>query len=314
MAWGTPKTDWSIVDGVTADDLNRIEGNIGELITSNIYYGSATGTNAKVITLNPAPILLYEGLALSFKNVTANTGSVTLNVNGLGAKTIIKANGKALSSGNLKAGSIYTVRYNGTNFILQGEGGSGNAISSEVLVGKTFTNDDGEFTGTMINRSGTTVSGTRRASGSGYVDLSMPEGYYNGATNTRVRASDINLIGPYIKKGISIFGIAGTLGEKAARGEAYNTTGSSEFIDIYNLGFKPRVVVAKAADQGDKNRWAAVYTYTPWLYGDLDFRIADNGSVYTNNSQLISDNHFRLQVDSISRRLWYWMAFGSEDY
>jgi len=29
--WITPKTDWSIVDGVSVDDLNRIEGNMVEL-------------------------------------------------------------------------------------------------------------------------------------------------------------------------------------------------------------------------------------------------------------------------------------------
>ncbi len=86
-------------------------------------YGTATGTNALAITLNPVPTAYVDGMALSFKNTTQNTGAVTINVNGLGAKSVLKSNGLALASGNLKANSVYTIRYNGTNFILQGEGG-----------------------------------------------------------------------------------------------------------------------------------------------------------------------------------------------
>lgn len=90
--------------------------------TAHVRYGAASGTNAKTITLNPAPTSLVEGFAVSFKNVTENTNAVTININGLGAKPVVKSNGTPLTSGNLKANSIYTVRYNGSSFILQGEG------------------------------------------------------------------------------------------------------------------------------------------------------------------------------------------------
>jgi hypothetical protein len=117
---------------------------------SHNRYGVDIGTaNAKVITLNPVPTSLVAGFSLRFKNDIANTGAVTLNVNGLGAKAIVKNGGVALSSGNLKAGGLYTVAYDGTSFILQGEGGSGNAVASDLLSGKTATTDAGEITGTM---------------------------------------------------------------------------------------------------------------------------------------------------------------------
>jgi hypothetical protein len=125
--WQTPITTWGqpgqTVPG--ADDFNRIEGNIDILGKYDRApgYGTAIGTNAKTITLDPAPESYYEGLCFAFKNATQNTGAVTINVNGMGAKAIKKPNGNDLVSGNLKAGSVYTVRYNGTNFILQGEGG-----------------------------------------------------------------------------------------------------------------------------------------------------------------------------------------------
>lgn len=79
-------------------------------LTSHVRYGVGTGTNAIAVPLVPAPTALVEGMALSFKNTTTNTAATTLNVNGLGAKPIDKSNGGALTSGNLKAGSIYTVR------------------------------------------------------------------------------------------------------------------------------------------------------------------------------------------------------------
>lgn len=113
-------------------------------------YGTASGANAKTITLNPAPTSLGGGFSLRFKNTTANTGAVTLNINGLGAKPIIKNGGLALSSGNLKVGGIYTVVYDGTDFILQGERGEyGTATPVDVLKGKTFGTENGIMTGTF---------------------------------------------------------------------------------------------------------------------------------------------------------------------
>lgn len=89
-------------------------------------YGIATGTNAKSVTVNLPVEQLIDGMAVVFKNQTANTGAVTLNVNGLAAKPIKNADGLDLLNQVLKANSIYTVRYNAAteNFILQGEGGS----------------------------------------------------------------------------------------------------------------------------------------------------------------------------------------------
>lgn len=53
-------------------------------------------------------------------------------------------------------------------------GTGGDALPTEVLTGKTFTNDDGAQTGTMPNRGA--VSGTASSSNP-YV---IPEGYHNG--------------------------------------------------------------------------------------------------------------------------------------
>mgnify|MGYP000848403125 FL=1 len=149
--WNNPKKDWKAGDTPNSDDFNRIEENIDILgkLDRTSAYGVATGTNSYIVNVEPAPTTYYEGMCISVKIPNQNTGTSTLNVNGLGAKSIKKQNGNNVSAGNLKAGIIYTMRYNGINFILQGEGGEGTAIENDVRLGKTFTNDKGTFTGSL---------------------------------------------------------------------------------------------------------------------------------------------------------------------
>ncbi|MEK3729705.1 hypothetical protein [Lysinibacillus sp. FSL W8-0953] len=118
--------------------------------STTIQYGIDTGTaNAKTVTLDNPLSSYFDGMAIAFKNKVENTGSVTINVDGLGVKTVKKGNGNTLSKGNLKANVPYQVRYNGTDFFLSGEGGGGNAQPGDVRKDKTFTNDFGEQVGTL---------------------------------------------------------------------------------------------------------------------------------------------------------------------
>lgn len=141
-----PKTK---AEQVVAADGTTVAAHMADEVAHN-RYGVATGTNTLVVTLSPAPTALIAGVSLRFKNTTANTGAVTLNINGLGAKAIVKNGGVALSAGNLKAGGVYTVLFDGTSFILQGEGGEyGTAIAADVLTGKTFGTENGIIPGTL---------------------------------------------------------------------------------------------------------------------------------------------------------------------
>lgn len=147
----TAATPKSVKDALEAAK-SHTETSITELINSgHTFYADDTGTaNDKVVTVNPIVTSYKKGLGISFTNLTQNTGAVTLNVNGLGTKPILKSNGSALTSGNLKAGSVYTVRYSGTSFTLQGEGGEyGTAVAGDVLGGKTIGTDGGLVTGTL---------------------------------------------------------------------------------------------------------------------------------------------------------------------
>lgn len=48
-----------------------------------------------------------------------NTGAVTINLNSLGAKSIVEPDGTALAAGRLVAGIDYLIQYNGTSFVLR---------------------------------------------------------------------------------------------------------------------------------------------------------------------------------------------------
>jgi hypothetical protein len=164
----------------------------------HVPYAIASGSaNTYVVTINPAPDAYIDGFAVAIKINVNNTGASTINVNGLGAKAIKKPNGNDVSAGNLKVSSIYTMRYNGTNFILQGSDAAGNATPADILSGKTASTDVGDITGTIPSKSYTPTT----------ADQSIAAGQYlSGAQTIK---GDTNLIASNILSGKSIFGVAG---------------------------------------------------------------------------------------------------------
>jgi hypothetical protein len=243
-------------------------------LTKFVAYGIATGSaNVYAVTLSPVPSTYIDGLALSVKINVQNTGASTINVNGLGAKSILKANGNALSSGNLKAGSIYTLRYNGTSFILQGEGGEyGTAIASEVLSGKTIGTENGIISGTMIDRnagghvlalgSSAGVYSTEQGDMNINAYLQPPVGYYNG--NQWVKFPMPGLLASNIRNGVNIFGISGNLieGKPYATGTFLAETAT---YSVSGLSFTPQALRIK------------VYSHKYWQFSsDNDYLLVEN--------------------------------------
>lgn len=81
--------------------------------TLQVPYAQAAGSaNVYTASLNPALTTYTEGVAIAVKINAANTGASTININGLGAKSIRDPRGNTLPAGKLTAGSIYTLRYN----------------------------------------------------------------------------------------------------------------------------------------------------------------------------------------------------------
>lgn len=82
------------------------------------YATSSGSSNAYVLTLTPAPTAYAAGQRFSFKANFGNTGSATLNVNSLGAKTLKVPNGNTLISGDIATNQIVTAVYDGTDMII----------------------------------------------------------------------------------------------------------------------------------------------------------------------------------------------------
>ena len=82
------------------------------------YAADNEASDTYVITLAPAITAYTTGMHVTFKANTANTGAASININGLGAKTIVKAVSTALSNNDILAGMFCLLIYNGTNFVL----------------------------------------------------------------------------------------------------------------------------------------------------------------------------------------------------
>ncbi|MGO7364611.1 hypothetical protein [Rhizobium leguminosarum] len=87
--------------------------------SGKINYAAAGGT-ANVLTadLTLAPTAYTVGLRVVLLIALANTGAVTLNLNGLGAKAVTKIDGSALMANHLTPGLVVHLVYDGTRFLM----------------------------------------------------------------------------------------------------------------------------------------------------------------------------------------------------
>lgn len=114
--------DLAAFNGTSGKIIKDAGVSVANLQAGTIIYAADAGvTDAYAITLSPVPAAYVTGMMLNFKANTANTGTATLDVNGLGTKTIVKAHDQTLATGDIEAGQIVTVVYDGTSFQMQSE-------------------------------------------------------------------------------------------------------------------------------------------------------------------------------------------------
>lgn len=97
-----------------------------------ISYMSTTpaGADTYTATVVPAISSYTAGQMFVIKFTTANTGASTLNINTLGAKGIVKNGSAALEAGDISAGQIFILIYDGTNLqIIGGTGGGSGSLT-----------------------------------------------------------------------------------------------------------------------------------------------------------------------------------------
>ncbi len=84
---------------------------------SLIYAADNSGTpNAFTVPVAPAIPAYAVGMVVNFKANSANTDAATLNVNGLGAASILKNFNLPLVANDIHGGQMVTVMYDGTNW------------------------------------------------------------------------------------------------------------------------------------------------------------------------------------------------------
>jgi hypothetical protein len=97
---------------------------------SMMWLTSVAGTDTITASLAvPTLTTLAAGQVFRFISAGANTGtSVTLNINGLGAKAITKLGSAALAIGDIQSGVVVEITYDGTRFQLGTAGSAANAV------------------------------------------------------------------------------------------------------------------------------------------------------------------------------------------
>lgn len=91
------------------------DAEIAELYNRAKVKCTASGTNTIACTSASAAATAYaDGMTVSFIPANSITGGATFNLDGLGAVTLYNAAGSALGSGDLTAGTLYTIEYRST--------------------------------------------------------------------------------------------------------------------------------------------------------------------------------------------------------
>lgn len=176
----------SVHDGSTTGGIPH--PNYVDIQNQEYTYGAASGTDTITVSMAKAPGAYIAGQRFTFKAAATNTGSATLNVNSLGAKTIKKkdvAGGTiaALSAGDIISGGIYTVFYDGTDMLLEAvDGGGLQSVSQGDLNTST-----GTFSASPSSIGGSTFTGSgdnlKIAAGSGHIIT--PGGQYGFMIESR---------------------------------------------------------------------------------------------------------------------------------
>lgn len=97
---------------------NDLCGFAGAIIVTGADGGAV---NTYTITPSPTALVAYGTRMIAvFSPTITNTGTATLNISGLGAKSIFSVSGAPLAAGELAAGCVYLAVYDGTQFRMAG--------------------------------------------------------------------------------------------------------------------------------------------------------------------------------------------------
>lgn len=147
-------------------------------VVPGAYFNAVSGgsANAYTVTLSPSPSTLTDGLWFSFRANHTNTGPATLNVNGLGAKDLLRPNLEALVGGEIVAGQEVWVQYDGSQFQM---------VSQASIPRALYAVDAGAANAYAITLAGISVSALSQLTG-------IPITFKASAANTTAATLAVN--------------------------------------------------------------------------------------------------------------------------
>jgi hypothetical protein len=121
--------------GTDAVQYGQIQSNTDKLVT-------VSGTDTLTGSVTPALTAYAAGNLFSFVVANTNTGAVTINIDGVGSKAITRTGSTALVAGDMVAGQVALIEYDGTRFQLLNGNSFTNLLVSGTLTygGVTLTN------------------------------------------------------------------------------------------------------------------------------------------------------------------------------
>ena len=120
--------------------FSQLQGGTDKLIT-------VTGTDTLTGTMTPALTAYAAGNLFSFVAANTNTSAVTINIDGVGVKSITKSGTTALVAGDIVANAVVLIEYDGTRFQFVNAASSGNVVgpaSSTANAIPTFSGTTGK--------------------------------------------------------------------------------------------------------------------------------------------------------------------------
>lgn len=154
-------------------------------------------------------------------------------------------------------------------------GTGGDAVAANVLAGKTFTNDNGFDTGTMVNNGAVTQT---LSAGQSYT---IPEGYHNGngtvtADSTRNILEIIVLSNTTQYSGALITDI-----EHGSFNQKPNGTYSDSYISVSDVTVNPKTITKTTSDSSIKVSYASASNDSTSTFTEITTS-ASTGGAYSN--------------------------------
>jgi hypothetical protein len=178
-----------------------------------VWCGTSGGSaNAQTITPSPASVAYTVGQRFTFIAGFTNTAATTLNVSGLGTRTLSRPDGTDLLAGDMVANRSYNVVYVSTIFVLENATPSWNSYTPTVTTASgslSSTSASAQYIKDLSNRVSFSALITTTLSGgpSSIIAINAPV----TASNTTAAFGGITTVGGTVVGVMSYFNTTGSI-------------------------------------------------------------------------------------------------------